>query len=404
MPGSVSQASCLDRGLLATTYDPEPQSLPHLDASPGASWSLISGKRTSSHVPADALPTALNHEATYISHNQAPFGQQGENSAFYTAQQPVPYAFQSTISTPNRVAPALSDSGLSPYLAHRFNNLGMVENLTYPISPQSDDHSSRRTSSIDIKMRTDQQGQYGDTPSNRLYPQTVKRERTPPRNSKDQIYCDHADCTDKREVFTRTCEWNKHMDKHERPYKCQERGCERLLGFTYSGGLLRHNREVHKKNLATRDPLYCPFSNCNRNSSSGHGFTRQENLNEHRRRRHTGEELPVTPILTLATSPNDSSDYKRKRHVDTVDEQESESEDAGDYENSPMTKRPRTMSEEDPRVQIDRLRVELRRRDERIASQETQLAQRDAYIQSLKTTIAQQQTVMARGPADGKRG
>ena len=127
-------------------------------------------------------------------------------------------------------------------------------------------------------------------PSDIAYLQTFRRDRTPPRNSKDEIFCDHFDCAGKRETFTRACEWNKHMDKHERPYKCLERGCEILLGFTYSGGLLRHNREVHKKNLSTRNPLYCPFHNCNRSLASGHGFTRLENLNEHKRRRHPGEE------------------------------------------------------------------------------------------------------------------
>jgi hypothetical protein len=37
------------------------------------------------------------------------------------------------------------------------------------------------------------------------------------------------------------------MDRLERPYKCQESNCKCLLGFTYAGGLLHHNREVHKK-------------------------------------------------------------------------------------------------------------------------------------------------------------
>ena len=406
VPGSLSQANCLEHGLLPNTYIPELQRPNNLDASPDASWSLISGKRSSSHVPTDALPNNLNNEAKYISQNQAPFGPQGHSPTFYTAQQPVPYTLHSTISTPSRVAPALSDSGLSSYLTHRFNNLEMVENSSYPISPQSDDHSSRRTSSIDMKTRPDHQGQHGDAASNRSYPQTFKRDRTPPRNSKDEIYCDHADCSGKREIFTRTCEWNKHMDKHERPYKCQERGCERLLGFTYSGGLLRHNREVHKKNLATRNPLYCPFSNCNRNASSGNGFTRQENLNEHKRRRHAGEEPPATPAPAPSGWPSDSSDQKRKRNLDAVDEQESASEDASDDENSPIPKRPRTTSVENPRVQIQNLRAEIRRRDERIAQQDKQLVEQDAYIQSLKTTIGsiQQQAGMARGPQDGRRG
>lgn len=74
------------------------------------------------------------------------------------------------------------------------------------------------------------------------------------------------------------------MDKHDRPYKCNVKGCEKLQGFTYSGGLLRHEREVHKMHGGTNKSLFCPFHDCKR--SSGAGFTRKENLAEHIRRVH----------------------------------------------------------------------------------------------------------------------
>jgi hypothetical protein len=74
------------------------------------------------------------------------------------------------------------------------------------------------------------------------------------------------------------------MDKHERPYKCEAVGCEKLQGFTYSGGLLRHQREVHKMHGGTKEALHCPFENCKR--AGGSGFTRKENLQEHIRRVH----------------------------------------------------------------------------------------------------------------------
>jgi hypothetical protein len=74
------------------------------------------------------------------------------------------------------------------------------------------------------------------------------------------------------------------MDKHERPYKCHLKGCEKLQGFTYSGGLLRHEREIHKMDGGTSKPFFCPFFDCKR--SSGSGFTRKENLAEHMRRVH----------------------------------------------------------------------------------------------------------------------
>lgn len=74
------------------------------------------------------------------------------------------------------------------------------------------------------------------------------------------------------------------MDRHERPYRCEEPECEKLRGFTYSGGLLRHQREVHKQHGGPKEMLMCPFPYCKRNS--GAGFTRKENLNEHIKRVH----------------------------------------------------------------------------------------------------------------------
>lgn len=75
------------------------------------------------------------------------------------------------------------------------------------------------------------------------------------------------------------------MDKHERPYRCTAEGCDKLPGFTYSGGLLRHEREVHNKHGGPRNPLHCPHATCKRHA--GKGFSRLENLNEHMRRVHT---------------------------------------------------------------------------------------------------------------------
>lgn len=81
------------------------------------------------------------------------------------------------------------------------------------------------------------------------------------------------------------------MDKHDRPYKCPAEGCEKLPGFTYSGGLLRHEREVHNKHGGPRKQLNCPHQNCKRHK--GKGFSRQENLNEHLRRVHTGTDVDI---------------------------------------------------------------------------------------------------------------
>jgi hypothetical protein len=74
----------------------------------------------------------------------------------------------------------------------------------------------------------------------------------------------------------------KHIDRHDRPYKCETPGCKKQQGFTNSYSLSRHQREVHKiQGLAK---VFCPIENCRR--SSGSGFTRKQNRDEHVRRLH----------------------------------------------------------------------------------------------------------------------
>ena len=120
-----------------------------------------------------------------------------------------------------------------------------------------------------------------------------RRTRTPPRN--------HVNYRAKSQTFKRVCEWKKHMNRHGRPYKCREVGCELSPRFTYSGGLLRHQREVHKIHLSTKQPLFCLFPSCSRNSRTG--FTRKENLEEHKRRRHLEELLNhVVAVHDVPTS------------------------------------------------------------------------------------------------------
>ncbi|KAI9729451.1 MAG: hypothetical protein M1834_006832 [Cirrosporium novae-zelandiae] len=155
-----------------------------------------------------------------------------------------------------------------------------------PASPISNGNgTSRRASSVTTIEDDMQQDENSVTLGKR--PRAIishRRPEQPPRREDGSIYCNHQDCQQNPPTFRRPCEWNKHMDKHDRPYKCTEPGCSKMQGFTYSGGLLRHMREVHMKDVGQKKRLMCPFSDCNR--STGHGFTRKENLNEHLRRRH----------------------------------------------------------------------------------------------------------------------
>ncbi|QYS97612.1 C2H2-type domain-containing protein [Trichoderma simmonsii] len=153
------------------------------------------------------------------------------------------------------------------------------------------------------------------SPSSRLK-QIPKPEREVHKKSDGKFHCPLDDCKEDIRAFSRKCEWNKHMDKHERPYRCPAEGCENLPGFTYSGGLLRHEREVHGKHGGPKNTVNCPHPNCKRHT--GKGFSRQENLNEHLRRVHTNMDTSASPIEIVASPEDDESEKsgsKRKRRL-----------------------------------------------------------------------------------------
>lgn len=113
---------------------------------------------------------------------------------------------------------------------------------------------------------------------------------------------------------------SKHMDKHDRPYRCPHPSCAKLQGFTYSGGLLRHEREVHGKHGGPKSQLMCPFTDCKRHS--GKGFTRKENLNEHLRRVHQGKETvsqqdPLLERNSAEVAPGADGDETQMSHLST---------------------------------------------------------------------------------------
>ncbi|KAK4211654.1 cell wall transcription factor ACE2 [Rhypophila decipiens] len=146
-----------------------------------------------------------------------------------------------------------------------------------------------------------------------------KPDRTVVKNAEGKYVCSWPDCTEETKEFNRKCEWNKHMDKHDRPYKCAAEGCEKLPGFTYSGGLLRHEREVHGKHGGPKNSFNCPHPNCKRHT--GKGFSRLENLNEHLRRVHTQNGVPTNGTVAEVETDDAASDtavagQKRKRDSD----------------------------------------------------------------------------------------
>ncbi|KAG5292998.1 C2H2 transcription factor [Histoplasma ohiense] len=246
----------------------------------------------------------------------------------------------------------------------------MGGNIGYP-SPQRSE-SPEVTADIPFPKETEMAQDVSSVTVESARPRlAVRRTREPPKNAAGQIYCDHPDCHDHIPYFKRPCEWNKHMDKHDRPYKCTNPDCNKMLGFTYSGGLLRHQREVHKMNNQGKK-LLCPYPDCNR--SSGKGFTRQENLKEHLRRLHRGGDgrSPDDPISLEANEPENSPvllplhPSKRKRHTS---ESYSSSEEEG---SNPF----------DLRDEITRLRREVIKKDSRLDELEKELKQLRRLIQN----------------------
>ncbi|RMX82463.1 hypothetical protein D0869_06038 [Hortaea werneckii] len=208
----------------------------------------------------------------------------------------------------------------------------------------------------------------------------------PPVNPDNKYYCDFSEeCAGI--TFERKCEWSKHMDKHDRPYRCTHQECAKLQGFTYSGGLLRHEREVHGKHGGPKAALMCPFEDCKRHS--GKGFTRKENLNEHIRRVHEskGQAAPQVQEPSQSQFPDFGSELQEaaagadqiteppvaRMYDDTTNgdlaiepslagnKRKREDEDE---ENLPE------LNEEEMKVELKRLRSENRAKDHRLRQSE----------------------------------
>lgn len=162
------------------------------------------------------------------------------------------------------------------------------------------------------------------------------------------------------------------MDKHDRPYKCNVAGCEKLQGFTYSGGLLRHEREVHKMHGGTKKSLFCPHPDCKR--SSGSGFTRKENLAEHVRRVHrrtSGSSDMGNAIMKLEDEKDEQAEY--------LQDAEDEETNRDDGQNMLRKRKRSSIAEElldngdlgvgdegGLRAEVKRLRRENEEKDERL--------------------------------------
>jgi len=166
------------------------------------------------------------------------------------------------------------------------------------------------------------------------------------------------------------------MDKHDRPYKCTVKGCEKLQGFTYSGGLLRHEREVHKMHGGTKKSLFCPFADCKR--SSGSGFTRKENLAEHIRRVHRRTSISVD--LGHLIIP------REQRQGNTTTEVRVRSDSPYQQDESELTLKRKRLSEVSIQEEDDQadLRAELKRLRQENEEKDARLHQLEAAVMALQ--------------------
>ncbi|KAF2202787.1 hypothetical protein GQ43DRAFT_439422 [Delitschia confertaspora ATCC 74209] len=252
--------------------------------------------------------------------------------------------------------------------------MSMSDNPLSPLtSPNEDDRGPSSIASI-LDHQREESVSSQDNGSSLHRNRAFKRTEEPPRTRENKMTCKYPECFS-RITFERKCEWSKHMDKHDRPYKCKVKGCEKLQGFTYSGGLLRHEREVHKLHGGTKQSLFCPHSDCKR--SSGSGFTRKENLLEHIRRVH--RRISVSSDLgsnTVNARPREALEARESRETQQEGSQihrgPEEYRRSETQEEDTHGKRKRIEFEEDIeeetdlRKEVKRLRIEAAEKDKRL--------------------------------------
>jgi len=192
------------------------------------------------------------------------------------------------------------------------------------------------------------------------------------------------------------------MDKHDRPYRCPHSQCAKLQGFTYSGGLLRHEREVHGKHGGPKAQLMCPHEDCKRHA--GKGFTRKENLNEHIRRVHNGKGVPdlhEDPVTAAFRADIQEAIAGADHHATSEQalpaqmsyQQPAPVPEQYIPEPAEMVKRRRVEEEHDPNIEdfkqreIERLQAVNAEQAARMRDMETREAQRELRLSQLEDLL-----------------
>jgi len=185
--------------------------------------------------------------------------------------------------------------------------------------------------------------------------------------------------------------YRRHVDKHVRPYRCSEAECSKLRGFTYSGGLRRHEYEVHGKHAGSTGKLQCTVSGCTRQSSKG--FTRKGNLDDHIRRVHESIGSYRSQLQEIANAATKQAGIPPAHLPDTEGADDSSTATTG-Y--SGPAKRMRLDTKVDSRSIPDGLEAELRRlkadgleKNRRICELEERHVRAEARLEHLEDKLAE---------------
>ncbi|KAL8776722.1 MAG: hypothetical protein Q9213_008160 [Squamulea squamosa] len=385
--------------LLTTTQNPYIAYYPAVSSDPVPDDPVVWPQDQGSHsFPVPPQDSGSNPTYSPAYRHSAPSSVPTFSPNQYNWEDPLLYEHQHSQQQPQQLLPATRRIGsggplqpYAPYLQQATSQRGgsatatFSPNLRPPMgpmqnypSPHSDiSKDETRSSAFSVLPSNDLSPNimFAASPSIASHPSHVSQGRgseEPPRNSSGQITCVHPKCARELPVFARKCEWTKHMDKHTRPYVCNLPGCEKVRGFTYSGGLSRHQREVHGQNGGPKALYMCPHTDCKR--STGSGFSRKENLQEHLRRvhRHT-EDVEADPNPPQNKTAQVSGEPRRRRRR-IAEEDEDEAEpilpeprkrkrvDEEDDDNTEENLNPK----EDLAAQVKRLRRELQEKDERL--------------------------------------
>lgn len=99
-------------------------------------------------------------------------------------------------------------------------------------------------------------------------PSPKQHAREPLYNNDGKLYCNNPSCQGKNLTFKRPSDWKKHVDRHERPYKCIGRLTAHARIYLAWWTPQTRTRSA-KMESTSEEVLFCPFPKCKRGSGKG---------------------------------------------------------------------------------------------------------------------------------------